>query len=137
MAKKPKIETNEKGKSFGIVFFVLLGILIVLTVLLIVTKKDTKPKCSGKLGGEFTVKYETNGGNSLSNIVVCVACSPDSYTELSVPIREGYTFTGWYYDKTLTSLVDGNSTASINPEVKIVDGCISGYKDITLYAGWE
>ena len=137
MARKPKVEINEKGKSSLIVFVILLVILIVLTILLIVTRKEDKPSCQGIVGGAFTVKFETNGGNAISDVDVCVACAPDSYSDLAVPTKSDYKFTGWYYDKELTSPVSGESTANISPEINFVDGCIVGYKSITLYAGWE
>ena len=139
MAKKkePKVEINEKGKNSGIVFLIMIVILIVLAALLVITKKNNEDKkCERVLGGSFTIKYVTNGGSEIPDSSVCVACSPDSYSKLAIPTKEGYKFTGWYYDKDLSSKA-GDSTADIYPQVNVVDGCIQGYKVVTLYAGWE
>lgn len=35
-------------------------------------------------------------------MLVGIACSPDSYRELPIPVRDGYIFDGWYYDKDFT-----------------------------------
>ena len=72
----------------------------------------------------------------MSDSEVCVACAPDSYSKIEIPTKEGHKFTGWYYDKELT-LKAGESTSDIYPQVNVVNGCIKGYKEITLYAGWE
>ena len=72
----------------------------------------------GGLGGlQPTIKFNSNGGTKLENVVV----KPGEAIKLPIPEREGYTFAGWYTDISLTVPFD--------PEAKI-----SG--TLTLYAKW-
>ncbi len=67
----------------------------------------------------FTVSYETNGGNSIPK-----ASGLKYYAKIptpQAPVREGYTFYGWYRDAELTKEVDWNYG-------------ITG--DTTIYAKW-
>ena len=69
---------------------------------------------------------------------VCIACSPDSYSDLPTPNRNGYNFEGWYYDKELTKKVDEVNTLDINPIPKLdKNKCVIGYEDIELFAKWS
>ena len=75
-------------------------------------------------GGEpltapHTLHFETGGGSELSG----VQGANNAYIDLSeyVPTRQGYTFTGWYSDRDLTSKVDG----------------VYLTEDTTVYAGWR
>ncbi|MBR2593287.1 MAG: InlB B-repeat-containing protein [Firmicutes bacterium] len=66
---------------------------------------------------KFTLTYETNGGSEIK------AESYSSGTKVTLdktPVREGYTFTGWYSDKELTQ--------------KITSIQMNSSK--TVYAGW-
>ena len=67
---------------------------------------------------EYTLRYETNGGSK-------IASTTHSYGKVvqltRTPIREGYTFTGWYADARLTKEIT---------EIKMTS-------DKTVYAGWE
>ena len=86
------------------------------------TAQYRKSGGSGGGGGgrttRYTLSYESNGGTEYKD---------ERYTEGSVvrldkePVREGFTFTGWYSDKQLT-----------DPISKIT---MNGNK--TVYAGWE
>ena len=86
------------------------------------TAQYRKSGGSGGGGGgrtpRYTLSYESNGGTEYKD---------ERYTEGSVvrldkePVREGFTFTGWYSDKQLT-----------DPISKIT---MNGNK--TIYAGWE
>lgn len=72
----------------------------------------------GGLGGlQPTIKFNSNGGTKLENIIV----KAGEAIKLPIPEREGYTFAGWYTDISLTIPFD--------PEAKI-----SG--TLTLYAKW-
>ena len=52
-----------------------------------------------QVGGSYTLKFNTNGGNTLSNISVCIGCEP---TDLPTPTKSGYVFGGWFIDEALT-----------------------------------
>lgn len=66
---------------------------------------------------EWTISYETNGGNKLDPSKVTKGES----IKLPTPTRSGYTFAGWYTDEDFKDRVKTTYT----PE-----------KDITLYAKW-
>lgn len=88
-------------------------------------------------GGNFGLVFETNGGEAIEMMSVCIACGPDSYNELPTPTQEGKKFIGWYYNKDLTKKVEGTSTLDVNPN-PIKDGdCITGYNEVKLYAAWK
>lgn len=66
----------------------------------------------------FTLHYESNGGTAYKD----ERCSSGTTVTLDkAPVRESYTFTGWYADKALTQ--------------KITSVTMNG--DKTVYAGWE
>lgn len=66
---------------------------------------------------EYTLTYDTKGGEAIA---------PEKYTKdvtaslTKVPVREGYTFTGWYNDSAIT-----NKITTIKMD-----------SDKTVYAGW-
>ena len=67
---------------------------------------------------KYTVTFNTNGGSSISPVTV------DYNTKLSKPtdpIRDGYTFGGWYTNSSLTNVFDFNTLIDHN---------------FTLYAKW-
>ena len=76
---------------------------------------------SGGGGGttiRYTLTYETNGGNKIAP----TKHSKNTVVQLTkVPIRENYTFTGWYADEELTEKIT---------EIKMTS-------NKTVYAGWE
>ena len=68
---------------------------------------------------DYILTYQTNGGSSIANRTIPF----NDPIPLPVdPIREGYTFTGWFEDDTL---VDADLPATMLS------------RDITLYAGWQ
>jgi hypothetical protein len=78
----------------------------------------------------YTVKFETNGGTSISDVSVY---ENDKLTKIGTPTRVAdskyeYVFAGWYIDKELTKLFDLNT--SINSD-NTVDGVLK------LFAKWE
>lgn len=90
-------------------------IILVLTVLLLsacdlVTTPDVV---------EFTISFEPNGGTAISDLVVKEG---NSFLEPSVPIKEGYVFSGWFSDTLLINYYDFT---------QVVTG------DIKLNAKWE
>lgn len=78
-------------------------------------------KFSGGGGGStrHTVKFDTNGGNTIASKTVTRNTKVD---EPAVPVRDGYTFEGWYTDSELTAAYDFESKVT---------------KSITLYAKWK
>ncbi len=66
----------------------------------------------------FILTYETNGGEKIKSESYKVG---DSITLDKTPVKEGYTFTGWYSDKELTN--------------KITSVQMNSSK--TVYAGWD
>lgn len=66
----------------------------------------------------YTVKFETNGGSSISSVTVEENKTLSSPT---APTKEGYTFEGWYTDSALTKAYNFASKVT---------------KDMTLYAKW-
>ena len=73
---------------------------------------------AGTSDKRYTVKFESNGGSSVKSQIV----DRNGYAEApQTPIKEGYTFLGWYTDAKLTKLYDFES------KVK---------SSFTLYAGW-
>ena len=72
----------------------------------------------GSTSTKLTLHYESNGGTSYKDESYS---SGTTVTLDKVPVRENYTFTGWYADKALTD--------------KITNVKMTGNK--TVYAGWE
>ena len=74
---------------------------------------------SGGGGSSYnSIKFVTNGGNELKNISVRRG---GKVSELPVPVREGYVFTGWYTDSALKTPFDKDTVIN---------------KNYTLYAAW-
>ena len=69
-----------------------------------------------------TLRYQANGGTSYPDEKKSSAWIKN-YSDLPVPVREGYTFTGWYEDSALKTPVSGD--LQINRTL------------VTIYAGWE
>lgn len=67
---------------------------------------------------ECTVSFESNGGSVISNVTVKIGEKLDPF---EAPVREGYSFGGWYTDIHLTEEWDYDT---------IIDS------NITLYAKW-
>ncbi len=68
----------------------------------------------------FTITYVTNGGEPLESEKI----EYNGIFEPKTPVREGYTFVGWYYDESLTMGYDYSASAAIT-------------KSQTIYAKWE
>lgn len=71
---------------------------------------------------DYTLHYVTNGGKHLSSETKSSSWTKD-YEDLPTPIRDGYTFEGWYWDLRLTEPVTG--------DVKV------NKTTVTLYAKWS
>ena len=69
----------------------------------------------------FVVKFDTDGGSQIESIKLMYG---DKIPEdIEDPVKEGYTFTGWYYDRDCTAPWDLDNDV-------VTDS-------FTLYAGWE
>ena len=66
----------------------------------------------------YTVKFETNGAKKIASQSVR---RNGTAKEPTAPVKEGYTFAGWYTDAALTQKYDFSTTVK---------------KSFTLYAGW-
>ncbi len=67
----------------------------------------------------YTVKFDTDGGSSVSSATVTKNAK---VTEPKAPEKEGYTFGGWYTDEELTEKYDFDSKVT---------------KNFTLFAKWD
>jgi uncharacterized repeat protein (TIGR02543 family) len=67
---------------------------------------------------EFMISFETNGGNQLND----VSASDIDLNDLPVPVREGYTFMGWFLNEELDEDLGKNLVFTAS---------------IMLYAKWE
>ena len=88
------------------------------------TSVDPDPGDGGGTGtrDDYTLHYVTNGGKHLSSETKSSAWTKD-YEDLPIPVRDGYTFEGWYWDLRLTEPVTG--------DVKV------NKTTVTLYAKWS
>ena len=68
----------------------------------------------------FTVTFNTDGGSQIDNQKVMYGQLVDIE---ETPVKEGYTFTGWYLDKDCTKQFDVNKDTVSD--------------SLTLYSGWE
>lgn len=83
---------------------------------------NVKKKTSSSSGGgttTYTVKFDTDGGNKVSNKIVS---KNNTLAEPTAPKKDGFTFEGWYLDKALTQRYDFASKVT---------------KNFTLFAKWE
>ena len=71
----------------------------------------------GSSSSKYTLHYESNGGTSYKDESYS---SGTTVTLDKAPVRESYTFTGWYADKALTNKITSVTMTS----------------DKTVYAGW-
>ena len=98
-------------------------------------KKSVKKEiCTPISGGSFNLIFNTDSEQTIDNMTICIACAPDTYQDLPIPIKEGYEFDGWYYDNEFINKVETTNTINIKPVPKKDKDCTIGYEDITLYA---
>lgn len=84
--------------------------------------KDSSGGSGDPSPDDYTLHYVTNGGKYLSTETKSHSWTK-AYEDLPVPVREGYTFAGWYWDLRLTNPVRG--------DVKV------DRSTVELYAKWE
>lgn len=87
-----------------------------------------------------TIKFVTNSNNQIKDLNYCSNCGSGSF-DLPVPIRDGYTFGGWYADMNLTKKVNNKFIKNIDGEVitiiPSVAGCNVKNGYTYLYAKWD
>lgn len=89
------------------------------------TAKEDVPSEEKPVGGssstivKYTVKFETNCDSKIENVSVE---RNEKVKEPKAPVREGYSFVGWYTDKDCTNAYDFDSKVT---------------SPFTLYAKWE
>ena len=74
------------------------------------------------LSQETKISFDTSGGEKIAD----KSGEPGEELNLPTPVKDGASFTGWYYEKTLKNKVD--SSKICYPTAK---------KEITLYASWD
>lgn len=67
----------------------------------------------------LTIDFDTDGGTTIDQLVVDLS---DSQTSIPIPVKEGYTFDGWYLDEELVT------------EFDIIE--FDTTQTITVYASW-
>lgn len=97
----------EKNKKILITLGVIAVLLLIIVLILIFTNKT------------YTVTFDSKGGTEVTNQTVR---KNETAIEPENPIKEGYTFLGWYTDE------ESNIKYDFNTKVE---------KDITLIAKWE
>ncbi len=84
-----------------------------------ITVKNTSGGDSGGGGvSSYTVKFETDGGSTIKSQSIS---KNKTITEPTIPVKDGYTFDGWYTDEELTNKYDFTTKVT---------------KSFTLYAKW-
>ena len=78
----------------------------------------------------YTINYNTNGGNNISSGSYTVDDSSQTIT-LTTPTRSGYTFTGY----TITTNTSGSSSSISNKTALTIPA--NAYGNITLRANWQ
>jgi uncharacterized repeat protein (TIGR02543 family) len=71
---------------------------------------------------EFYINFETNGGNVFDSVLCPYSIILNNY--IPIPLREGFTFLGWYYD------------IEFQNELDRINNNFMPAHDITLYAKW-
>ncbi len=83
---------------------------------------EKKSSSEGSTHDNYPLRYDTNGSETIKSESKNSSWTK-KYEELPVPVRDGYTFEGWYFDSKLTELVED--------DIRI------NRSTITLYAGWS
>lgn len=123
------------------IIYITIGIITIIIGIIIIKisiSDKNNEECYSITGGGYNIHFNTNSNIILDSVHVCIACPPNTYTELPIIEKEGYIFDGWYYDSDLTEKVNASTTLDVklNPIYKNKE-CIVGYNDITLHAKWN
>ncbi len=100
------------------------------------TEKEETNKCSTNPSA-YKIIYNSNGGSKYSAFEHCSKCNYLTAPKLPTPVKKGYTFEGWYYDKALTNKVKTKYASDITYSKKFdSNGCLVQVK-VNLYAKWK
>ena len=77
-----------------------IGIGILMIVIMVVLTACTGDETSDK---EFTIVFYTNGGTDVASVKVKEG---NSFAQPTSPLKDGYTFDGWFSDIELTNEYD-------------------------------
>lgn len=99
------------------------------------TQAITCPGISAE-DNQYEIVLNPNGGTINKNLITqCVDCG--SSEEIETPVKAGYIFDGWYYDKAFSKKLTGNQSSRVESEPKKgANNCIEGYNRVYLYAKW-
>jgi uncharacterized repeat protein (TIGR02543 family) len=81
------------------------------------------------------IYFNTNGGNEIKEVSISSKILSDY--SLPTPVKDGYIFDGWYYDNSLTSVVDTNDLRNVNYTPKVDEYDCTIPDEVTLYAKWK
>lgn len=102
-------------------------------------KWTSDSECSDS-SSNITINFETNGGKEISPIKICENCNSELMS-LPTPVRDGYTFLGWYSQKDLLNKIPSEMVKpeEISENMKLEDDnddkC-SFDRHGTIYARW-
>ncbi|MBR3210961.1 MAG: InlB B-repeat-containing protein [Bacilli bacterium] len=117
---------------------ILIVVFIVLFLLFLRYRFIKKRRCVPFSGGSFQLIFHTNGGDEIPNMHVGIACSPDSYDDIPIPVRKGYQFDGWYFDKEFSKKIEFENSREFKPVPDLNRyKCVIGFQDIEIYAKWK
>ncbi len=84
-------------------------------------------------GAGKIVKFNTNGGNNIEDLQICVTCAPEAIV-LPTPTKIRSSFLGWYADPNFQTKVYGD----VNDIKGAIWTKVSCYKsETTIYAKWK
>ena len=89
---------------------------------------------SVKIVADYVLSFETNGGNKI-NPMYATEASDTAYFALPTPVRDGYTFDGWYKDQSLTEKA-GDAGHNYGVWWVTGKGSVNDPVTATLYAKW-
>lgn len=89
---------------------------------------------SVKIVADYVLNFETNGGNKI-NPMYATEASDTVYFVLPTPVRDGYTFDGWYKDQSLTEKA-GDAGHNYGVWWVTGKGSVNDPVTATLYAKW-
>ena len=129
---------NVKIKIVVLILFIIIVVIGIAFLIYKIINNAKSNNCAPISGGSFHVNFVVNGGYELPDMLVGVACSPDSYKDIPIPVRDGYSFDGWYYDKDYTQKIEFTNSINFKPIPKFDNKkCQVGFENIEVYAKWS
>lgn len=69
----------------------------------------------------YNIHFVTNGGDTIKDMSVKYGSDISNIKDKQIPVKDGYTFIGWYSDRKLSKIYEFKTMPA---------------NDITVYAGW-